>query len=297
MKFIRVQLIFADENLSTHPGDFWSDIKTTGLEAEGGVGFKNGKKPLKLLTRILKASQNKNGTILDFFAGSGSTLHAVLELNASDNGLRKVILATNNENNICQNITYKRTQNVIKGYQTEKSNIPGLNKNNLRYYKSEFVTREPSVKSKKELTVLATELLCIKEDIYIENKTIGDYNLNAKYVRCFGKNDLYLLIIYDEEVIEDVVKVISNVLNKANEGTKLHFKVYVFSNGQYPYTEEFEEVLSDVTLCALPDAIYKAYQNVLPKRQRRLIPELEEPTAAEVEAVIEDEKIGDLLNE
>ena len=53
-------------------------------------------------------------------------------------------------------------------------------------------------------------------------------------------------------------------------------KVYVFSNGQYPYTEEFEEVLEYVTLCALPDAIYKAYQNVLPKKQRELVPELEE---------------------
>jgi len=46
----RVQLIFADDNLTLHPGDLWVDIKTTGLDGEGDVSFKNGKKPLKLLT-------------------------------------------------------------------------------------------------------------------------------------------------------------------------------------------------------------------------------------------------------
>jgi adenine-specific DNA-methyltransferase len=64
---------------------------------------------------------------------------------------------------------------------------------------------------------------------------------------------------------------------------KVHFKVYVFSNGQYPYTEEFEDVLPHVTLCALPDAIYKAYQHVLPGRKKQAIPVWEEPTAENVE--------------
>lgn len=86
------------------------------------------------------------------------------------------------------------------------------------------------------------------------------------------------MVIYDEEVIEQMVEVIQ-VWEAANADRNTHFKVYVFSNGQYPYTEEFEEVLPFITLCALPDAIYKAYQNVLPKRQRRQVPELEEPTA------------------
>lgn len=40
----RVQLIFAEDNLTTHPGDLWIDIRTTGLEDEGEVEFKNGKK-------------------------------------------------------------------------------------------------------------------------------------------------------------------------------------------------------------------------------------------------------------
>ena len=107
---------------------------------------------------------------------------------------------------------------------------------------------------------------------------------------------MYLLIIYDEDVIEQIVDVIKNTIKKDKE-QKLHFKVYVFSNGQYPYTEEFEEVMEHITLCALPDAIYKAYQNVLPKRQRKAIPELEEQTTEEVEAALEDEIIKDLFNQ
>mgnify|MGYP003670368009 CR=1 FL=1 len=59
----------------------------------------------------------KNATILDFFAGSGTTGHAVLDLNKQDGGNRKFILCTNNENNICEDVTYPRIHNVIKGYK------------------------------------------------------------------------------------------------------------------------------------------------------------------------------------
>ncbi|HNV89077.1 MAG TPA: site-specific DNA-methyltransferase [Methylotenera sp.] len=69
----RVQLIFADENLSVHPGDMWTDFKTTGLDGEGGVDFKNGKKPEALVARIIKMATKPNDLVLDSFAGSGTT--------------------------------------------------------------------------------------------------------------------------------------------------------------------------------------------------------------------------------
>ncbi|MBL7693726.1 MAG: hypothetical protein JNK91_02710, partial [Ferruginibacter sp.] len=185
---------------------------------------------------------------------------------------------------------------VIQGYTNAKGEkVEGLTNNNLRYYKSAFVGREPSIKNKKEITRLATELLCIKEDIYSEQKQIGGYQLNATYVRCFQQGQLYLLVIYDEDVIEQMVEVIQQVV-AADATRKTQFKVYVFSNGQYPYTEEFEEVWPYVTLCALPDAIYKAYQHVLPKRKEQPVPELEEPTAEEVENQLNNEPI-DLFNQ
>ncbi len=263
---------------------------------EMGIKF-SYPKPLTLIQYLIKIVPNDKVTVLDFFAGSGTSLHSIMELNKSDRGSRKVILATNNENNICEEITYERNRKVIQGYvNTKGKNIKGLSRNNLRYYKSEFVSREPSIKNKKELTRLATELLCIKEDIYKEQKIIGNNKLNANYVRCFQQEDLYLMVIYDEEVIEQIVEIIETVV-QADAKRKTHFKVYVFTNGQYPYTEEFEEVLPYVTLCALPDAIYKAYQNVLPKRQRKTIPELEESTAEDVEATLEDNIPIDLFNQ
>ena len=73
----RLQLIFAEDNLSTHPCDLWVDIKTTGLDGEGYVDFKNGKKPLKLLERVVSASVSDGDIVMDFFAGSGSMGEAV----------------------------------------------------------------------------------------------------------------------------------------------------------------------------------------------------------------------------
>jgi adenine-specific DNA-methyltransferase len=234
-----------------------------------------------IIAKLLKISSSTDSIILDFFAGSGTTLHATMHLNAEDGGSRQCILVTNNENNICEEVTYERNKRVIQGYTNSiGEQVPGLTNNTLRYYKSEFVSRDTTIKNKRELTRMATELLCIKEDMYEEQKTIGDYQLHATYVRGFQQGNHYMLIIYDDEVIDQVVKVIQQSVKKS-KGAKLHFKIYVFSNGQYPYTEEFEEVLPHVTLCALPDAIYKAYQNVLPKKHRAALPEIEDEAITE----------------
>lgn len=76
-------------------------------------------KPVALIKRLLKNHYNKNGIVLDFFAGSGTTAQAVLELNAEDGGKRSFILCTNNQNQICEEITYKRCKDVILSYEYE----------------------------------------------------------------------------------------------------------------------------------------------------------------------------------
>lgn len=90
----RIRILFADKYLTVNPGDFWSDIKTSGgVALEGGISFPNGKKPLKLIKRIVNAvtSPAANDLVMDFFAGSGTTMHAVLALNAEDGGNRSCI--------------------------------------------------------------------------------------------------------------------------------------------------------------------------------------------------------------
>ena len=62
------------------------------------------------------AGSNKNSIILDFFAGSGTTGHAVMDLNKEDGGNRKFILITNNESNICKKVTIPRIQKAIEKF-------------------------------------------------------------------------------------------------------------------------------------------------------------------------------------
>ena len=69
---------------------------------------------------MIKAYYRKDAIILDFFAGSGTTGQAVMELNIEDGGNRRFILCTNNQNNICEEITYKRIGDVINTYHYQK---------------------------------------------------------------------------------------------------------------------------------------------------------------------------------
>ena len=92
-------------------------------------------KPLSLIHFLLKISNPHENhlSILDFFAGSGTTLHATMKLNSEDGGHRRCILVTNNENHICEEVTYDRNKRVIKCYTTPKGEqVEGLKNNSLR---------------------------------------------------------------------------------------------------------------------------------------------------------------------
>ncbi len=108
------------------PKSFWDDVKYSASEHGTQVldtilgkreSFNFPKSPHATADCIRVASANKDAIILDFFAGSGTTGQAVLELNKSDNGNRRFILCTNNENNIAQEITLTRIKNLINGYK------------------------------------------------------------------------------------------------------------------------------------------------------------------------------------
>jgi len=74
-------------------GTYWDYAsETKNLTKEGDVPFQNGKKPLAMLKRIVGMQKNQNATVMDFFAGSSSTAHAVLACNAEDGGDRRFIM-------------------------------------------------------------------------------------------------------------------------------------------------------------------------------------------------------------
>ena len=74
-KLSRCKILFADQYLTINPGDLWLDIKTTGLDNEGVVAFKNSKKPEKLIRRIIALNTKKDDIVLDSFLGSGAVAH------------------------------------------------------------------------------------------------------------------------------------------------------------------------------------------------------------------------------
>jgi len=73
-------------------------------------------KPMRLIKEFVRAAGNRNAVVLDFFAGSGTTGHAVMDLNKEDGGERKFILITNNENDICRDVTIPRMRRAIAKY-------------------------------------------------------------------------------------------------------------------------------------------------------------------------------------
>lgn len=230
-----------------------------------GIQF-NYSKPISLISYLLNMLhiEIQNVTILDFFAGSGTTLHATMQLNAEDGGHRQCILVTNNENNICEEVTYERNKRVINGYTTPKGEqVEGLHANTLRYYKTDFVARESSATAKRELMYAATDMLCIKNNIYTEQPIFGSRKFRKDVCRYFADGERSMLVIYNPDAIE----VIAEELQKLQ--IEQPILVYVFSLNDYAMDADFEDVSEKVSLCALPAAILNAYRKVLPKKQRK----------------------------
>lgn len=149
------------------------------ISHEGGVGFNSGKKPVKMLKQFINYHKGKDITVLDFFAGSASTGHAVLALNNDDGGNRKFILCTSSEKDICRTISYQRMKNVITG-----DNYPA----SLKYYKIDYIPIE-----EKMYYEYADELLeHVRELVELENAI--DFNTNQT-----------VAIVLDDEELEDFV--------------------------------------------------------------------------------------------
>lgn len=209
-------------------------------------------KPTSLIKHLLEISSKKESVILDFFAGSGTTAQAVLELNKEDGGNRKFILCTDNENNICTNICYPRVEKVIRGYTTpEKEKITGLG-GNLKYFKTDFVGAQPTDKNKRDLVNKSTEMLCVREDIFTLKK---QKDLDFKI---FQRNEDYLGVIFNEEAIDDFVKEANNY--------KGNFIIYCFSYGEFYPEKEFVNGMKNIfTVKPIPETILKIYREIFKK--------------------------------
>jgi len=215
------------------------------LSAERIMNFPS-QKPVGLIKFLLEVTTHKESLVCDFFAGTGTTGEAVLSLNNEDNGNRKFILCTNNENNIATNICYPRLKKVILGFK----NKPALG-GNLKYFKTDFVEYDkPTDRNKIKLTKQATEMLCVKEGTF--EKVID----NERF-KIFKNSDHYTGIIWDQTAIPEFKKVIKDI--------KAKFSVYVFSLTDETFDEEFSDLKQKVKLSPIPEAILRVYRRIFNK--------------------------------
>lgn len=124
-------------------------------------------KPVRLIKKLLCSARLKNALVLDFFAGSGTTAQAVLELNKEDGGNRRFILCTNNENEICDNVTYPRIKTVITGKRADGSIYSDGIPANLKYYRTGFVSRDEEFLSDALLEHIA-EMIQLEHGVKID---------------------------------------------------------------------------------------------------------------------------------
>jgi len=202
-------------------------------------------KPIELIKELLSHSQN--AIVLDFFAGSASTGHAVLDMNKEDGGNRRFILCTNNENNICTEVTYPRIEKVIKGY----SNIKGIPAN-LKYYTQTFVPVVTSDNDKRELVNRSTEMLCIAENCFElvrERDNHSDFSI-------FKNAKKQMAIIYDEDSICECI----DYLNEHK--SELNTIIYVFSYDHTYDSENFKELTINFSVKPIPEAIINVYRKI-----------------------------------
>jgi len=243
------QKYFLIQNLHENTPSIFSDgTSDDELLKEIDVNF-DYPKPYIVSKYLLNSIHPSPKIILDFMAGSGTTGHAVLDLNKEDGGNRKFILCTNNENKIATAVCQPRLQKVIKGYKNYKGEkINGLG-GNLKYFTAyDFVESEPSDKNKHKLVNKCTEMLCIKEGIYDLVSETDDYKILKSH------DDRYLGIIFYEDAIDEYKKAIKKIKSPIN--------TYVFSLGDDPHTAQFSEVADKVILQAIPEIILKVYQEI-----------------------------------
>ena len=203
---------------------------------------------LDCLKAVVKSDK---AIILDFFAGSGTTAHAVLELNRQDNGNRKFILCTNNENGICEEITYKRLRGVMEGYKDSKGEkIKGLG-GNLRYYKTDLVDIEKlhntPDQAKIKLTYQAGEMIGLREN------TLNEVEKNNWWQIFEGHGKT--TAIYFKEDKERLQKLV-DLLEKKKEPTV----IYIFSWGKNEYKSEYSS--ENVRIEDIPEPILEVYKEI-----------------------------------
>ncbi len=156
-------------------------------------------------------------------------------------------MCTNNEGNICREITLPRIKNAICGFvDNRRNNISGLG-GNIKYFKTTFVPAEATDRNKEKLTKQSVEMLCLKENTF---EPVSETDI----IKIFKNNERYTGILFDELKILEFKKKIRKF--------KKPVSVYIFSLGDDDFAEEFEDMKDKVKVCSIPAAILRVYKRI-----------------------------------
>ena len=218
------------------------------IRTEGGVSYNSGKKPIKMLSQLIGLHNNNNAIVVDFFAGSASTLHAVLATNEKDQGKRQCILVQCNENGICEQVAYKRCRNVMSDFG-----------NSLKYYKTAFVGDHDAAtatdEDKVELAHKAGNLIAIAENTLEEIEANDAYQIfnngGNKYTAVYFTGDLMKMTEFTKKL---------ETLRNGSKLVKIETYIYCLGNVQQ-FENEFIN-LRRITLHAIPQPIIEIYKQL-----------------------------------
>lgn len=208
-------------------------------------------KPTSLLKEIIMGAtiRSKTGIILDFFAGSGTTAQAVMELNTEDGGNRRFIVCTNNENGIAENVTYSRIKKLAEGYGDHRG-LP----TNLRYFKTSFVDKaENTDQTRVALVARATDMIKVRENTF-------DTVIEEDLFKAYEGSDTYSVIVFDPSVID---KAKAEIAKLSDDKT---VRVYVFSLANDSYVSDFADLDRQVELCPIPESILEVYKRIFDQK-------------------------------
>ena len=188
----------------------------------------------------------KNAILLDFFAGSGTTGHALMVLNKEDGGEREFNLCINNENNITEGVTFPRIKKAIDGHK-DYPDITGVPAN-VRYFKTAFVPKnEVSDNTRRELVRRSTEMICVRENTFTKKYDNKQYKIYTNSKTNTG-------ILFDLESVAD--------FRKKLDVLKLPAHIYVFSLSSDDHADDFVDLGVKHTLCPIPESILEVYRRL-----------------------------------
>lgn len=221
----------------------WNDLSENSSASKeidtifGEKNVFNNPKPTDLIKRCIQIAP-KDSIVLDFFVGSGTTAQAVLELNQEDGSNRNFIVCTNNENNICEEVTYKRIKTVITGLVKEKQKYSDGIKTNLKYYRCTYI---PRINTENE-NLHNNLLINIKNLIQLENGIEIDDNIIKVYL---GEEELDKFSTNKEEleVCEKVYISSDILLTSEQEEIFENNNIEVYIIPEYYFEDEIKEVM------------------------------------------------------